>query len=347
MTLSEKRRPDASRTRTLTEPALLPQLLVLILVLVAVNTTAFGQACSCGGAPLMGSLELPATAAGRWQFGLTYEYHSIADVVAETEQLADQSRRRSIKSGLLEISYGLTRRVSATVLLSFLKQGRRTSSATGTGEALQTSGFGDGLFLLKYSLVPYSVFHKRQLTMGVGLKVPFGKSSLTANNLLVSADMQPGSGAFDGVVWGHFYQDLPNLARTGVQATASYRVTGNNDHFARTGDDYRFGNELILTVGASYQPLSKVGNTLTLRYRHIAADEFSGTPLSNSGGQWLNLVPGVNLNISNALSFRIAGQIPVYRKLEGTQLTTSYSMSAAVYFSPEPAKQQFPFIKGR
>ncbi|MFH1892357.1 MAG: hypothetical protein ABIK83_06700 [Candidatus Zixiibacteriota bacterium] len=339
MTVPEKYRPGGVRKGMKAEMALSPPALVLTVLLVAFTATAYGQACSCGGAPLMGSLEVPATSAGRWQFGLTYEYHSIADVVSVTQQLKDDNRSRSINSGLLEVSYGLTNRISTSVLFSFLQQERTITSSAGTGEVRRTRGLGDGLFLLKYSLLPFSVFHRRQVTLGVGFKVPLGKSSLTANNVLVSADMQPGSGSFDGVVWGYFYQSLFNIAPIGIQATVSYRLTGNNDHFGRTGDTHRFGKELILTTGVSYSPISVFDYTLTLRYRSVAADQFNGATLPNSGGKWLQLAPGLNLNITNTLSIRFAGQIPTYRRLEGTQLTTSYATSVSVYFSPVVSKE--------
>jgi hypothetical protein len=320
--------------------AFLVLLILLILLGVSADIT-FGQACSCGGAPLMGSLELPATSAGRWQFGLTYEYHSIADVVSITKKLDDNTRRRSVNSALMEISYGISNRFTASALISFLQQQRATTSPIGTGEVLQTRGVGDGLFLLKYNLVPFNVLSQRQVTIGGGVKAPFGRSSLTANNLLISADMQPGTGTWDGILWGYFYQGFFNLAPIGLQATASYRNSGNNDRFGSTGDSYRFGNEFIATGGLGHSPISLFDYTLMLRYRSVTADEFNDVALPNSGGKWLNAVPGVNLNFSRAVSLRVSGQIPLYRRLEGTQLTTSYSLAVSVYFTPLGAQEDF------
>jgi hypothetical protein len=65
------------------------------------------QACCTAGVPLLGSLELPATPAGSWQFALTYERNTLRDVVSLTEKLDDDLRRRTVHTAMLETSYVL------------------------------------------------------------------------------------------------------------------------------------------------------------------------------------------------------------------------------------------------
>jgi len=56
-------------------------------------------------------------------------------------------------------------------------------------------------------------------------------------------------------------------------------------------------------------------------------------------------VPGLNLNIYENLGIRGEGELPLYRKLNGTQLTTSYTISFSLFYtiSPPDKDTKFPF----
>lgn len=300
-----------------------------------INTVELNaQACSCGGAPLLSSLEFPSTAPGTWQFGLTYEFNSISDLVTETDQLDDDTRRRRIHTGLLEISYGINNRWSASLILTLLQQERRTSPGSGIGQdLLRTRGIGDALLLAKYNLVPTDIFHQHRLTIGAGLKMPLGESDLLANGTLISADMQPGTGAWDGVLWANYFLGLSRSRTTGLFTSASYRKTSTNDRFGSQNEGYRFGNEFVSTGGFNYRPRPFFDLNLALRYRSVDPDQFANHETPNSGGRWLNLLPGINLNMAGSFTLRLTGQIPVYRKLNGTQLTTDYTTSISILYT--------------
>ena len=81
-------------------------LVITTLFLIVVPRFVFAQ-CSCGGTPLLGSLDLPATAPGNWQFALTYDFNNIAEFYSGTDKRSSTLKRRT-HSGLLEVSYGLT-----------------------------------------------------------------------------------------------------------------------------------------------------------------------------------------------------------------------------------------------
>lgn len=311
---------------------LLVSSVMLILVASGLARSVHSQACSCGGAPLTNSLELPTSPIGVWQFGITYQYNSISDVVEGSDRLDDDTRTRSVHAGLMEISYGLTNRFTVSGVFTLLQQERTSQAGDGAGEFLRTRGIGDALFLLKYSLVPYSVQTQRQVAVGGGVKAPFGESSLRSNNILIAADMQPGSGAWDAVLWAYFSQGLYRHLPVGVTAAASYRFTGANDRFGPSSESYNFGDELVATLSANYRLFAKTDLIAGLRYRSLTADQFADQELPNSGGRWLNLTPGLSYEVSNSVFARVAGELPLYRKLDGIQLTTDYSLSLALFF---------------
>lgn len=304
-----------------------------LLILLSPWNPAFGQACSCGGAPILSALELPATQKGTLQLSLTYEYSSIADVFTGSLELKDDSRERVVHSILSEINYGLTDRISISALLTFLQQERTSQSQTGAGEFLRTRGIGDGILLIKYNLIPFSPGNQRQMTIGGGIKFPLGKSSLHSSNTLLAADMQPGTGSWDGVLWGYLSQGFYRIAPFSMYSSVSYRQTGTNDRFGENLAGYSFGNEFMLTYGINTDWSALMSSTVALRYRTTSAAKFAGGAVPNSGGNWLNFEPSLSFNITNSLAVRANGQIPIYRDLDGTQLTTSYKLLFSVFYT--------------
>jgi len=292
------------------------------------------QACCSAGTPLLSSLELSTTPIGSWQFALSYEYNALRDVISVTRHLDDYSRRRTTHSALLEVSYGLTRSFSVTTLWTLVQQERRISTPGTHGEFVRSRGLGDAVLLLKYNIVPLNIVSQREISFGIGSKIPLGRSSLTSNGILLAADMQPGTGAWDGLLWAYASQGFLPKFPLNLFLTASYRFTGTNDRYEITNQKgYRFGNELVASLGTGYRTDTPFDFSVLLRYRWVTADRFSSSEVPNTGGEWIYLHPGVNLKLSNDLSFRVSGQVPLYRDLQGTQLTTSYTVSLSIFYS--------------
>ncbi len=296
----------------------------------------YGQACCSAGTPILSALEISATPERAWQVALTYEYNFLQDVVAGTEQLDDGTRQRLSQSFLLETSYGFNRLFSISMLLSYIQQERKLNSANdeNSDEKLITRGFGDAVILLKYNLLPITIASSRQISVGAGIKLPTGESGLRSNGILLPADMQPGTGARDGILWGYVFQGLTADSRYNIFANTTYRFTGTNDRFRLENTSikgYKFGNEFVMTIGTAYRTRSLLDFSLLARYRHLVPDRFSGFDVSNTGGEWFYLVPGLNMNF-NQTSVRLSGQLPVYRDLNGIQLTTSYTASLSLFY---------------
>ena len=94
-----------------------------------------------------------------------------------------------------------------------------------------------------------------------------------------------------------------------------------------------FGNELVMDTGASGRLTEWLSYMFTLRYRSTSSDKRNDSTLPNTGGNWLSLVPALNLTASERFSFRLSGRIPVRQDLNGTQPTTSYAVSGSLFIS--------------
>ncbi|RME22956.1 MAG: hypothetical protein D6800_10480 [Candidatus Zixiibacteriota bacterium] len=288
----------------------------------------------------MSSIEQAPSQAGNLYLGLTYEYSSVSDFVTGTHELNDNVRSQRIHSGLLEVSYGLTNRFTLTGVVSLLQQERRTSA----NDFLRTRGIGDAVLLVKYSLLPYNVFSKRQVSIGGGVKAPLGDAQLTSDGgIPVSPDLWPGTGAWDGIIWGAVSQGFGSAGKWNLYANATYRFTGASDRTSAGDGRYRFGNEFVGSLGVSRLHNDWLGYRLGLRYRSSTPDEFNGVAQPNFGGKWLNLVPGVSVKASDLWSFRASGQIPLYRDVKGTQYTTTYSIALTIGYTLSRARSALGF----
>lgn len=300
---------------------------------------ATAQTCSCAKTPVGSSLERPMMEAGTWQFGLTYEYHPIADIYVGSEELKDDTRQRTSHTALFDLSVGLSRRLSVSTQLSFTQQERESTARLGTGESLRTRGLGDGLLILKYNLIMPSGVRRLQVAVGGGIKVPMGTSSLTNNGTLISADMQPGSGSWDGLIWAYLNQGIADNEEMAIYGTTSFRFNGAASRGGSFPNGYRVGHELVSNLGFSRRQSDKIDLLLGIRLRHAATDQANSQTVPNTGGTWVNLVPMINFNWSPSLTLRAGGQAPLYRNVQGIQATTSYTLSLALFYSPAKAQK--------
>jgi len=291
------------------------------------------QACCTAGTPLLGSLEMTSAPKGILQFGLSFEHNSLTNVLNGTEKLKNPERERISESAILEINYGLSNRLSITGLFSYINQVRTITQFNNAANTLTASGIGDIAILTKYSLIPFDIFNKRELSVGAGLKIPVGNSSLKSSGILLPADMQPGTGSWDGLIWGYFTQGeilLPDLT---LLASLSYRQNGKNDRFENSSEGYRFGNEFIVSLGINYLISSFFDFTLFTKYRNTAPDSFADNKIPNTGGNWLYIVPGISYYLSEKISARLDGELPIHRNVLGTQLTTTFTASISFFYS--------------
>ncbi len=303
--------------------------------MLAMTSKAYGQCCS-GGVPISGTLGLSVSDAKSWQFLLTYDYNAMNDLLEGSHVLDDNSRKRSTHSILLEANYGLTKRITLTAMSTFVRQERSVTTFDNQTHFTSTQGIGDGLFLFKYRLILPEGNSNYSFSIGAGPKIPIGRTDFTdQNGLALPADMQPGSGAWDLLLWSHFERYHLFLKNFNLAAVFTYRYTGtNSDYFGVQA--YRFGNEFSFSLQPGYRfslGSQVFDGLLTIMYRHQDEDLVDGETFPNSGGDFLYMIPGLAYNLTPEFSFRFSGYIPLYRNPGGTQLTTSYKLIVAVSYT--------------
>lgn len=311
-------------------------LVVAALSLLLINNQANAQACCSGGVPLGGSLGLGTADAQSIQFLMTYDRNVLRDLMDQRELLVDDTRERMTHSLLNEINYGIGEKWSVAAVIPIIRQERKIRNEfSDQTEFTVGQGLGDIMFLIKYNVLSSSLDQKWQWITGVGTKIPTGRSDLRNNNgFTMAADMQPGSGSWDLMLWNFIQKDRflsPNLSWLMI---STYQLNGKNNSY-NTTQTYQFGNTLQITSGFNFNFFASwpIDTFLFGRFRHQPPDLIDDRPFPGSGGVWTSIVPGININISPNLSFRSSVQLPVYRSLEGAQLTTTYRTSLSLFYN--------------
>lgn len=305
----------------------------IIVLLFTMNILSSGQACCTAGTPILGSLELSSGRKGVLDIGVTFERNVLRDIYEGSSPLVDYTRERMTESLLVELNYGISSRLTATLLTTFVNQIRIIRPLTGISNEVVGRGIGDMVLLMKYSIIKLDMFDRRELAVGGGVKIPSGSSMLKSGGLLLPADMQPGTGSWDAIFWTYYSKEISGSFPLTYIVNLSYRINSTNERFGKGNGGYGFGNEFIANIGLLYRTDTVIDYSFLIRFRNTKPDKFSGDSIPNTGGSWLNLVPGLNIKIYESFLTRISGQLPVYRNLLGTQLTTTYTASLALFYS--------------
>ncbi len=304
------------------------------LLFIFISFEIFSQACCSGGVPLTTNIGFPAAGKGNLQLSLNQDVNVLKTFKSNSETLDDHSRIRRTHSTLVSVGYSLTSRISTDFTFSYVWQRREIRQPGLPSTIEKTDGFGDVMFLAKYQLTNPSQTGRTWL-LGLGGKLPNGKTNVRSpDGIIYILDLQPGSGAIDGIVWSLFSQSLSNRPTGSLNAMGLIRLTGVNDSYLGV-QSYEIGNNYRFHIGYSDQfILNKTvfNASLDLRYRHAFRDRIDGRELTNTGGQWLFLSPELRLPLENNLTFNVQVEIPLYASVNGEQLSTTYRVTGGLYF---------------
>jgi len=273
------------------------------------------------------NIGLPNADGGTLQLNINYDWNNLQTLKSGDRVLDDDTRQRETHTLMLEAGYSFNNQFSVDLFVPFVQQDR-TITTFGTPDEESTRGIGDIVVLPKYTL-------NNTFTVGLGLKLPTGRTDfLNRREIALPADLQPGSGAFDGILflaYQSYSQKRPSL---GYFGNAIFRKTGTNDaYFA--GTSYAFGNELQLAVGISDRFViwgKLIDPSVRIQYRKRGRDFFEGQEFPGSGGDFVFVNPGLSIPLSTALSWQANATLPIYSYVQDTQLSPSFQLNLGLSF---------------
>ena len=192
---------------------------VILIYLFFLNIKA--QTCCSGGIPLSNNIGLDILDKGMLQTNLSYDYNYLNTLNTGTEKLDDDARLRTTSSVLLNLSYSITDDLAIEGLMSWVEQ-KRIITQFGNRNEASSSGIGDGVVLVKYKFDAI-LGRNSSVRAGLGAKVPLGSTTeKSKNGIVLNADMQPGSGAWDVIYWGQISKSFDFRPSLSFSARAIY-----------------------------------------------------------------------------------------------------------------------------
>jgi hypothetical protein len=318
------------------------RLCICLAFFIVILKEANAQTCCSGGVPISGNLGLPPGSSGTWQFSLGYDVNVLKTLMNGSEELDDQSRERVTRSILFQSGYSITDQFSADLFFSYVKQ-ERTINQFDKTDYTSTNGIGDAAILFKYSLSNPSS-NKLFFTIAAGPKMPTGRSDFTREDgIPLNADLQPGSGSWDGLFWGNGLYKFDFRPTLTISSTAIFSYKGKNNQYLGE-QTYQFGNEfqLIITTNDNFLVGKKIIDTsISVRYRKSLSDRFNDVTMPSTGGQWVFLAPALGFNFSQKIAINANFEIPVFSEVEGTQLSPTYRLNIGVFFKINKKNELF------
>lgn len=291
------------------------------------------QTCCSGGIPLSNNIGLDILDRGMLQINLSYDYNNLNTLNIGNDKLDDNARLRTTNSVLLNLSYSVTNNFAIEGLLSWVEQ-KRIITQFGNVNEDSSSGIGDAVVLAKYNFNDV-LGGNSSARVGFGAKIPLGSTTETSDlGIVLNADMQPGSGAWDLIYWGQVLKSFDFRPSLKFSLRAIYRDTGVNDSYLDV-TTYEFGNEFQTFL--SFTDQFDIFNTiaipsLSFKYRQAQQDIIGGFDLNNTGGQWVFIIPSFSVNISSDITLTTKVELPIYSYVDGTQLTPTYRITAGVLY---------------
>ncbi len=309
-------------------------------------------ACSASFCSITTTPEAASERTGRVRFDLSYEYVDLdtpysgedesdgvqtamfvdGDIESVHRELRTINQRTNVRA-----SIGVTGRVTLGLFLPFVhrQHDHIAFEQDGAGQGtFDFSGVGDVTMEGRYALLASLNPGKSTFAIGVGVKLPTGSSEKSGKHFedgkleMESAErsIQPGSGSWDPIFSAYYLQRIGFF--TGF-ANATIRLA--------TGDEgYSFGNETLVNLGGSASVSERLEALAQVNARFTGRDESEEEFElfeQNTGGDYLFLSPGLRLNLGRSIAAYTFVQIPLYRYVNGNQLTADWSVTVGLNYS--------------
>jgi len=233
-----------------------------------------------------------------------------------------------ITQAALFVDYGVNEKFTASILLPYVIKDQKTNKFN----KRVAKGVGDVAVFGRYEIVsprvvlkPAAILKGPSIALGLGLKFPTGDINEPGKGTRLPPAFQAGSGAYDIIPTVSYFQDFGTHSLFG---SAFARIPLEENHRG-----YKFGREYELNAGGQY-PLPAYRNLslmLSFSLLHAGHDRDSegtvparlrdGKEVLNTGGRFIDIVPGLRWQASRKLSVQLRFSVPVYEDWNGRRST--------------------------
>lgn len=293
-----------------------------IFLILSIPFVLSAQCCSAGN-PLSCGIDKGNTGSNVLSLGLSFR-NSYSDTYYQGDSKSDYTYidNSGFNFTSFDVSYGLTQKltISASVGYFFSKD----QQFSGSGYKRSANGLADADFGVRYLLLNVAGW---SVVPGVSLKAPVGVFDQEFQNVVLPIDLQPSS--------GDFRYNTSLFARKQLRSSRWSFQTYNAIEIARTIStnrtiSYKYGNVYLLSLAANYGIKPTLTASLQIRgeIRDMAVDK--GKALTHTGGTVVYASPEISWIFLPDWAFTAQFHQPVYKKVNGLQLTNKYMLMAGI-----------------
>ncbi len=287
------------------KPYILKIALFLLISLTLKNLVAC-DICGCSsGNYFLG----PTPQFNTYFIGTRYSFRSFSTVIkTDNEQYSKDFYQTAELWGGLKIN----QRFQALAFLPYNINHSKTDDGNKLNEGLgDLTLIGNYSILDKVTLTKENAAVSQQLYIGLGVKVPTGQYSINTDEIVSSANSQPGTGSLDYLLSTSYNLTINNW---GIASNLNYKVN-------QSASDFRFGNRFSATAfGFRTFELKKnsISPTVGLFYENLHPSEFAKIKVESTGGNAFLGSIGIETRIKK-LSLGINAQLPIAQNISDLQ----------------------------
>jgi len=289
-----------------------------------ISNNAQAQLCCTTGSASASSFEVGVSPKNSLRINIGHEYNELSGTFEGSKRTnSNIVGSGSIQAYTLQAHYGITRRLGVTLSAPFVKT-RRTFDGRNSFTA---SGIGDISFLLKYSLKPLNIASSTEIAIGSGLKMANGSKNVVDDGTSLNFNLQPGTGAWDLILWGYLYKTYLPSSWSGT-LSALLRVPGTNS------DGLQYGNEIFYSAVVNRRLSKSTQMSFRFKGRTSSQVTINGFANPNTGGTITFIAPSFVWNPVRLFSVETGVDIPAFYSVSGTQQALDFRsfIDASVYF---------------
>lgn len=234
-------------------------------------------------------------------------------------QKGKKAYEKTVQKYQLTLRTGISDNFDARLIIPFLdKEMKRMSFKDDFTDS--NSGIGDIKLISRYRIMSQKKKDPFNLAVGAGLKMPTGKTDEEDSSGKTPGFLQTGSGSWDPIVELGAHKIID---RHWLSSHLIYVMTTEGDL-----GDYDFERPDVFKYNFAYAYALSNLFDLQLELNGVVKSkaEKDGIKNDNSGGHVIYLSPGIHFKFRKGMHLDLCVPIPVYRDLNGTQLSEDYGV---------------------
>lgn len=297
-------------------------------LLLSLPALGWAQNCCAPAVAQQGMLGETATLPHILEIGFHYEFLRSRKLYDGSESISDPANTKANwNRATLTAAYGIFRRLSAGAIIPYTWK-KKTIDFETTGLHLENTadGIGDITLLLRFSPIARSFVDFRELSVGLGVKLPTGAIDRRNFGFLLPEELQPGTGSWDYNGSISYYQGFEPVD---FIISGTYLVTTPHD-------GYEFGNQFSYLLASNFHLRERYDLSVALSGIVRGKDHEEGEDVHSTGRHQLLITPGFKVQvIPEALGLQAYYELPIYQHFNGMQLGSDFNIRlTAVYMLP-------------